>query len=249
MTIGRRNPMNRPDAGLSGKVVAITGASGGIGAAAARACARRGAAVALAARREHELHAVARHVADLGGTALPHVADVSDERQATAFIEAAHRRFGRLDALVNNAGILVTGGVDGANTEDWRRMIDANIYGVLYCTHAAFPLMKAAGGGHIVNVSSVSGRTARADSAVYNLTKWGLNGFSEGLRLEALQSNVRVTVIEPGMVRTPMHGSPPPATGEWLEPDDVASAIVYALTQPEHVALNEVMVRPSRQAE
>src|SRR5207245_7845128 len=125
-----------------------------------------------------------------------------EEEQARAFIERAHAELGRLDVLVNNAGVMLLGPIAGAPTEEWRQMIHANVYGVLYCTHAALPLMAAQGSGHIVNVSSVAGRLARAGSGVYNLTKFGVGAFSEALRQEAVAIGVRVTVVEPGAVAT-----------------------------------------------
>jgi NADP-dependent 3-hydroxy acid dehydrogenase YdfG len=170
----------------------------------------------------------------------------------------AHRELGRLDGLVNNAGVMLLGPVEGAPTEEWRRMIHANLFGVLYCTHAALPLMRTQGSGDIVNVSSVAGRVARAGSGVYNMTKWGVCAFSEALRQECVGAGIRVTIVEPGAVATelPMHNRP-----EILEQlarrfggvvplqaQDIANAIVYALGQPPHVSINELLVRPSNQA-
>lgn len=243
---------------LSGRVVAITGASSGIGEATALACVAAGASVALAARRTDRIEALAARITDEGGTAIAVPTDVSDERQARAFVEQTYERLGRLDALVNNAGVMLLGAVMGADTDQWRRMIDANLYGVLYCSHAVLPVMAQQGGGHIVNVSSVAGRIASAGSAVYNMTKWGVNGFSEGLRQEALHANIRVTVVEPGVVATELIGHNDDAVQamaaklfegvEPLQSQDIANAILYALGQPEHVSVNEILVRPSRQA-
>jgi NADP-dependent 3-hydroxy acid dehydrogenase YdfG len=153
---------------------------------------------------------------------------------------------------------MLLGAVMGADTDEWRRMIDANLYGVLYCSHAALPLMAQQGGGHIVNVSSVAGRIASAGSAVYNMTKWGVNGFSEGLRQEALHSGVRVTIVEPGAVETELlsHNNEAIQAAaaerfagvQSLAAEDIANAIVYALAQPENVAINEVLIRPARQS-
>jgi clavulanate-9-aldehyde reducatase len=243
---------------LSGRVVAITGGSSGIGEATALACAAAGASVALAARRADRIEAVAARIMEEGGTAIAIPTDVADERQARTFIEQTYEQLGRVDALVNNAGVMLLGAVTGADTADWRRMIDANLYGVLYCTHAALPVMAEQGGGHIVNVSSVAGRIASAGSAVYNMTKWGVNGFSEGLRQEALHAGVRVTIIEPGAVETELVGHNNEQIQamaakvfegvESLKASDIANAIVYALGQPENVAINEVLIRPARQA-
>jgi clavulanate-9-aldehyde reductase len=243
---------------LSGRVVAITGASSGIGEATALACVAAGASVALAARRADRIQALAARIADEGGTAIAVPTDVSDERQARAFVEQTYERLGRLDALVNNAGVMLLGAVTGADTEEWRRMIDANLYGVLYCSHAALPVMQQQGSGHIVNVSSVAGRIASAGSAVYNMTKWGVNGFSEGLRQEALHANVRVTIVEPGAVATELIGhnnddikAMAAKLFEGVQPldaTDIADAILYALSAPENVSINELLIRPTRQS-
>ncbi len=147
---------------LSNQVVAVTGASSGIGEAIALACAGAGAAVALAARRADRIEALAERITQDGGRAVAVPADVGEEAQARAFVERAHSELGRLDVLVNNAGVMLLGPIENAPTEEWRRMIHANVFGVLYCTHAALPLMRAQGSGHIVNVSSVAGRVARA---------------------------------------------------------------------------------------
>jgi clavulanate-9-aldehyde reducatase len=245
---------------LDGRVAAITGASSGIGEATAVALAAAGAAVALGARRHDRLDAVVQRVESEGGRALAVEVDVTDQDQARAFVERAHAELGGLHVLVNNAGLMLLGPVQGADTADWRRMVDVNLLGLLWCTHAALPLIGESGGGDIVNVSSVAGRRADAGAAVYNLTKWGVNGFSEALRQEALHSNIRVTTIEPGFVDTELQGhnvSPVvrEATekmreriGKVLEADDIARAILYAVSQPQHVSLNEILVRPRGQA-
>src|SRR5437879_814689 len=191
---------------LAGQVIAVTGASSGIGEATALACARAGAAVALAARRAERVEALADRIKGEGGSAIAVPTDVGDEQQAHAFVERAHSELGRLDVLVNNAGVMLLGPIENAPTEEWRRMIQVNVFGVLYCTHAALPLMHAQQSGHIVNVSSVAGRFARAGSGVYNLTKFGIGAFSESLRQEAVGYGVRVTVIEPGAVATELPG-------------------------------------------
>jgi len=232
---------------LDGQVVAITGASSGIGEATALALAAEGASVALAARRADRIEALAIET------------DVTDESQARAFVEGAKEGLGGLDGLVNNAGVMLLGPVAGAETDDWRRMIEVNLLGLLYCTHAALPIMGAQGSGHIVNLSSVAGRMAAAGSAVYNMTKWGVGGFSEGLRQEVLHAGVRVTIVEPGFVDTELQGhneleivkdgikKMEEQIGDLLQAEDIAAAIVYALTQPQHVSVNEVLVRPTGQ--
>jgi clavulanate-9-aldehyde reducatase len=238
-------------------VVAITGASSGIGEAVALACAGAGAAVALAARRADRIEALAQRIQSDGGRALAVPTDVGKESDARAFIERAHAELGRLDVLVNNAGVMLLGPIAGADTEEWRRMIDANVYGVLYCTHAALPLMAAQGSGHIVNVSSVAGRFARAGSGVYNLTKFGVGAFSEALRQETVGMKVRVTVIEPGAVATELPGHNRPEVLEVmakafqgvtpLSAVDIANSVLFAIAQPANVSLNELLVRPSGQ--
>jgi clavulanate-9-aldehyde reducatase len=248
-------------AALEGTAVAITGASSGIGEATALACARAGAAVALGARRADRLRDLAARTAEEGGHAEALEVDVADEASARAFVEGAAERLGRLDVLVNNAGVMLLGAVEGADTEQWRRMLEVNCLGLLYCTHAAIPLLKRNDGplrGHVVNVSSVAGRVASAGSAVYNMTKWGVGGFSEGLRQEVLHSGIRVTIVEPGAVATELlsHNTDEVQAIadkrfegiEKLESEDIAHAIVYAITQPPRVSINEVLVRPTLQA-
>ena len=241
---------------LEGRAVAITGASSGIGEATALALAGAGAAVALGARRKDRVDALAQRIEADGGRALAVEVDVSDESQARAFIEAAHSELGGLHGLVNNAGVMLLGPVAGTDTEEWRRMVGVNVLGLLYCTHAALPLMAEGGGGHIVNISSTAGRFAAAGAAVYNFTKFGVTGFSEALRQEALHSNIRVTCIEPGFVETELQeqNTNPVVLqgvekmreriGEVLQAGDIADAIHYALSRPEHVGINEVLIRP-----
>jgi clavulanate-9-aldehyde reducatase len=242
---------------LSGQVVAVTGASSGIGEATALACARAGAAVALAARRSERIEALAERIGNEGGRAIAVPTDVGEEDQARAFVRRAHSELGRLDVLVNNAGVMLLGPIENAPTEEWRRMIDANVFGVLYCTHAALALMREQGSGHIVNVSSVAGRFARQGSGVYNLTKFGVGAFSESLRQEGVALGVRVTLIEPGAVATelPDHNRPEiqqVIAGvlkdvEPLRAEDIADGILYAIGSPANVAVNEVLIRPRGQ--
>jgi NADP-dependent 3-hydroxy acid dehydrogenase YdfG len=245
------------DAELHGQVVAVTGASSGIGESTALACARAGAAVSLAARRSERIEELAARINADGGRALAIATDVGEEEQARAFVARTHAELGRLDVLVNNAGVMLLGPIENAPTEEWRRMIHANVFGVVYCTHAALPLMHAQGSGHVVNVSSVAGRIARAGSGVYNLTKFGVGAFSESLRQEGVALGVRVTTIEPGAVATELPGHNRPEVLEQmaknfagvtpLEADDIARAVLYAISQPANVSINEVLVRPSGQ--
>jgi NADP-dependent 3-hydroxy acid dehydrogenase YdfG len=244
---------------LHGKVCVVTGASSGIGEATARKLSEAGAAVALGARRADRLKALVDEIEANGGRALALPTDISDESQTKALIEDAAREFGRLDVLVNNAGLMLLGPIEGADTSEWRRMIEVNLLGLLYCTHAALPIMREQGSGHIVNVSSVAGRIARAGTGVYNATKWAVGGFSEALRQEAVYSNIRVTLVEPGMVTTELasHNTNPmvvqaieqmKAEIEPLAAEDIADSIYYAVTAPEHVSINELLVRPTKQA-
>jgi NADP-dependent 3-hydroxy acid dehydrogenase YdfG len=244
---------------LEGKVAIVTGATSGIGAATAMELARQGAAVALVARRHDRLVELAGRIERDGGKALPIEADVSDHGKVESLISQTAAQLGGLHILVNNAGVMLLGAVEGADVEEWRRMVDVNLLGLLYCTREALPVIRDSGGGHIVNVSSVAGRQANLGSAVYNLTKWGVTGFSEALRQEAMHSNIRVTCVEPGMVDTELqaHNKDPVVVealekmreevGDVLAAEDVARSIVYALNQPEHVAINEVLVRPTKQ--
>jgi NADP-dependent 3-hydroxy acid dehydrogenase YdfG len=242
---------------LSGKVAAITGASSGIGAATALALAGAGAKVAISARRKDRLDQLAGQI---GEGALTIEANIADEAQARRFVQTAHSELGGLDILVNNAGVMLLGPVEGTDTEEWRRMVDVNVLGLLYCTSAALPLMREGGGGHIVNVSSVAGRNATAGAAVYNLTKFGVTGFSEALRQEALHSKIRVTCVEPGFVETELQGhnenpvvveaikKAQDQIGKVLEAGDIADLILYVVSRPDHVSVNEALIRPTGQS-
>jgi clavulanate-9-aldehyde reducatase len=242
---------------LEGRVAAVTGASSGIGRATAIALSHAGAAVALTARRGERLEALAEQ---LDGPVSVHACDLVDEHAARSFVTAAHAHHGGLHILVNNAGVMYIGDVLGSDTAKWRRMLDINLWALLVCTHAALPLIEASGGGDIVNVSSVAGRRADAGLAVYNMTKFGVHGFSEALRQEAARHRVRVTIVAPGLVDTEiMDSNPDPevqrefqesraALGKPLQPEDIADAIVHAVTRPAHVGVNEVILRPAGQA-
>ncbi len=244
---------------MDGRSAAITGASSGIGEATALALAGAGAAVALGARRKDRIEALAQRIEGDGGRAVAIEVDVGDEAAAKSFVEQAHSELGGLNALVNNAGVMLLGPVEGADTGEWRRMVDVNVLGLLYCSLAALPLIRDSGGGDIVNISSVAGRSASAGAAVYNFTKFGVTGFSEALRQEALHSKVRVTCIEPGFVETELQGhNKNPLVqqgvekmreqiGDVLKAEDIAGAILYAVSQPPHVSINEVLVRPTGQ--
>jgi NADP-dependent 3-hydroxy acid dehydrogenase YdfG len=241
---------------LEGRIAAVTGASSGIGAATALALSQAGASVAIGARRGDRLAALAER---MEGPSLAREVDVTDEEEAGAFIRAAHDELGGLHILVNNAGVMLLGPVVRADTADWRRMIDVNLFGLLYCTHAALPLIELSGGGDVVNLSSVAGRLAAPGAAVYNMTKFGVHAFSEALRQEALHAGIRVTTVAPGFVETELQGhTRNPVVrraterdreeiGEVLTAEDIAQEILHAVSRPRHVCVNEVLVRPTRQ--
>jgi NADP-dependent 3-hydroxy acid dehydrogenase YdfG len=244
---------------LDGRKVLITGGSSGIGEATALAMAAEGAAVAVGARRKERLDDLAGRIESDGGKAVAIEADITDEDQAKALVEGAAESLGGLDCLVNNAGVMLLGPLQGADPAEWRTMIEVNCLGLLYCTHYALPIMRDDGGGDVVNVSSVAGRTAAFGSGVYNMTKWGVVGYSESLRQEGAHIGVRVTLIEPGFVETELQGhNTNPLVIEQLDKvrnsmdvlkaSDIANAIVYAASQPKHVSVNEILVRPSGQA-
>lgn len=245
---------------LDGKVAAVTGASSGIGEATALALAAEGCAVSLAARRKDRIDDLAGRIEADGGKALAIETDVADEGSANSFVTSTNKELGGLDVLVNNAGVMLLGPMAGADTEEWRRMVNVNVLGLLYCTHAALPIMGAAGSGHIVNVSSVAGRRAAMGAGVYNATKFGVTGLSEALRQECALANVRATVIEPGFVDTELqgHNEHPMVVermaemrekiGKVLESEDIARAIVYATTQPAHVNVHEMLITPTGQS-
>jgi clavulanate-9-aldehyde reducatase len=191
---------------LDGRKALITGASSGIGEATAVLMAREGAAVALGARRTDRLAKIVEQIEADGGHAVAIEADVADEAQARSLVREAHAELDGLDCLINNAGVMLLGPIQGGDTDEWRRMIDVNLLGLLYCTHEALPLIRDGGGGDVVNLSSLAGRRARLGMAAYNMTKWGVVGFSEALRQEGALIGVRVTCVEPGFVATELQG-------------------------------------------
>jgi NADP-dependent 3-hydroxy acid dehydrogenase YdfG len=248
---------------LDGGVALVTGASSGIGAATARALAERGAAIALVGRRRDRLDGVANEVTDLGAKVVVLEGDLTDPERVEDMVQATIDRLGRLDILVNNAGIMLLGTALHTTTEDWDRMVALNVSAMLHVTHAAVPyLIDAAvtsprGVSDIVNVSSTAGRVARPSSSVYNLTKFGTNGFTESLRQELLTERVRVSVVAPGTVDTELvdhlGGSIRDAARrqvdgiEPLLPDDIADAIGYIVTRDRRVAVNEMLIRAGDQ--
>jgi NADP-dependent 3-hydroxy acid dehydrogenase YdfG len=248
---------------LDGTVAVVTGASSGIGEATARALVGAGAAVVVAARRKDRLDSLVADLERAGGTAVAIQADVTEHDQATALVESTVARFGRLDTLVNNAGVMLLGPIVDAPIEEWDRMVALNVHGLLSCAHAALPHLLAAaedGPRHVadlVNISSVAGRVARLGSGVYNLTKHGVGAFSESLRQEVTKRHVRVSLVEPGATVTELgsHVRQEVRTAslqrfagvEMLHAEDIADAITYVVTRPRRVAINEVLIRPTEQ--
>jgi NADP-dependent 3-hydroxy acid dehydrogenase YdfG len=248
---------------LDGTVALVTGASSGIGEATARALAAQGAKVAVAARRLERLERLASEIGGGGHTALAIQSDITDQEQAIAAVDRTVDELGRLDIVVNNAGQMLLGPIEDAPTEEWDRMIDLNLKGLINTTHAALPhLLSAAedserGCADVVNISSVAGRIARAGSGVYNLTKHGVGAFSESFRQEFADRKIRSTIIEPGAVDTELSDHIRDGVREqtrerfadlhMLEAADVADAIAYAVTRPWHVSLNEILIRPTEQ--
>jgi NADP-dependent 3-hydroxy acid dehydrogenase YdfG len=248
---------------LDGTVALVTGASSGIGEATARVLAARGAKVAVAARRLERLERLAEEIGKGGQTALAIKSDIADREQAVAAVDRTVDELGRLDVVVNNAGQMLLGPIEDAPTEEWERMIDLNLKGLINTTHAAVPhLLNAAedsgrGCADVVNISSVAGRVARAGSGVYNLTKFGVGAFSESFRQEFARRKVRMTVVEPGAVDTELtdhlrDGVREEVRGrfadiESLRSEDIADAIAYTVTRPWHVSVNEILIRPTQQ--
>jgi len=248
---------------LEGTVALVTGASSGIGEATGRALAQLGAAVALVARRKERLDQLAAEITGKGGRAVAIETDVTDRRQAEAAVERTVAELGRLDIVINNAGVMLLGPIENAPVEEWERMVHLNVLGLLYTAHAALPHLLTAAQGEprrvadLVNISSVAGRVAREGSGVYNLTKHGVGAFSESLRQEVTGRHVRVSLVEPGAVSTELATHLRPEIAEQamqrfghierLESEDIADAITYIVTRPRRMAINEVLVRPTEQ--
>lgn len=238
------------------KVVLITGASSGIGEATGRLLAGRGAHVVLGARRQDRLDAIRESIRRAGGKVDIHPLDVTQRESVTAFVRFARETSGRVDVMVNNAGIMPLSPLSQLKVEEWERMVDVNLKGVLYGIAAALPLFIEQGAGHFVNISSIAGLVVFPGSAVYSGTKFAVRAVSEGLRMENIPG-VRSTVICPGIVTTELANS---ITDEQLardirarrdafaiSPDAIARAVAFAIEQPEDVDVNEVVVRPTRQ--
>jgi NADP-dependent 3-hydroxy acid dehydrogenase YdfG len=248
---------------LAGTVALVTGASSGIGAATARALAAEGATVALAARRRDRLDELAAGIAADGGRALACEADVTGEGAPSALVERVVGELGRLDTLVNSAGLMLLGPATEAPLQEWERMVQLNVAAILACAHSALPHLLAAaedsprGVSDMVNVSSTAGRQVKPGSGVYNLTKHGLGAFSESLRMEVSRRHLRVSLIEPGATDTELRTHLRPeirarqqerfASMQPLAAGDVAESILHIVTRPRHVMINEILIRPTEQ--
>ena len=242
---------------IAGKVVVITGASSGLGEAAARLLAAEGAKLALGARRLDRLVALADEITAAGGQALVLRTDVTDLAQVQALVDAAVEKFGRIDVMLNNAGLMALAPMEKRRTDEWDRMVDINIKGVLYGIAAALPHMQAQKSGQIINVSSVAGHKVRPGNAVYASTKHAVRAFSEGLRMEVKPWGIRTTIISPGAVATELaDGSGDPEASAAVHDyyasvaigaDAFARAVAFAMSQPADVDVNEILFRPTKQ--
>jgi len=254
MTVDTRSGDER----LDGKVALVTGASAGIGEAVAVALAGAGASVVVTARRVERLEALAQRIGDSGGAVLPYPADVASLDEVRALTDAALERFGRIDILVNNAGLMPISPLSEARVEEWTRMVDVNVKGVLHCIAAVLPGMIERRSGHIVNVGSLAGRRPFPGGTVYSATKFAVRSLSWGMHLElGAAHGIRVTDIQPGFVSTELMDSADPGLKDawdqaWqgrrtLQPEDVARALMFAVTSPAHVSVSELLVRPTDQ--
>jgi NADP-dependent 3-hydroxy acid dehydrogenase YdfG len=242
---------------IEGKVVVITGASSGLGEAAARLLCAEGAAVVLGARRADRIQALAGELNAASGKALAVTTDVTDRGQVQALVDAAVQTYGRIDVMINNAGLMPHSPLERLKVEEWERMVDVNIKGVLYGIAAALPYMQAQMAGHFINVSSVAGHKVSVNGVVYAATKHAVRALSEGLRLEVKPYNIRTTVISPGAVATELPDRITEADvakgmheyyDEYAIPaDSFARVVVFAMSQPDDVDINEVLYRPTRQ--
>lgn len=243
---------------IKGKIVVITGASSGLGEATARMLAEQGAVVVLGARRLERLNRLVEEINQQGGQASALQTDVTDRAQVQALVDHAVKEHGRLDVIINNAGIMPQSLLENLKVDEWDRMIDVNIKGVLYGIAAALPQMKRQKSGQIINVSSVAGHRVGPGSSVYAATKFAVRALSEGLRQEVKPYNLRTTIISPGAVDTELPNTITDETvgqniGRFYEEvaipaDSFARAVVFAMSQPEEVDINEILYRPTAQA-
>lgn len=242
--------------GLAGKVALVTGASSGIGEAAALALAEAGVTVAVSARRTDRLESLVERITAAGGNALALASDMAVEAEAFKAVDDTVARLGRIDILVNSAGMIQSGGVESLSLDEWRRVIDINLLGTLYTCKAAIPHMKAAGGGDIINISSTAGRKAGALFGSYCTSKFGLTGLTEGLRQEVGGAGIRVCIIEPGATETEVAGNiSDPAMRAAMElhvskdgamqPSDIADAILFMTSLPRRANVCQIQIRPT----
>jgi NADP-dependent 3-hydroxy acid dehydrogenase YdfG len=244
---------------LAGRTAIITGASSGIGSATAVLLAREGARVVVAARRGDRIEALARELRETGAEALAVPTDVSRQEQVEALVRRTRQAFGGVDILVNNAGIMPTSRMVEARVEDWSRMVDVNVKGVLFAIGAVLPLMLEQGSGHVVNIGSLAGRRPFPGGTVYAATKFAVRALTWGMQLELSASHgIRVTDVQPGVVETELMDHIPSDEIRggfeegWkdrrkLEPEDVARAVLFAVSSPERVNVNEILIRPTDQ--
>ena len=242
---------------FTGKVIVITGASSGMGEAAARHLASKGASVVLGARRADRLKALVADIVDAGGKATAVATDVTKRADVQKLVDTAVETYGRIDVLINNAGVMPLSPIERLKVDEWDQMIDVNLKGVLYGIAAALPYMKEQKAGHIINLSSVAGHKLFGGSAVYSATKFGVRAISEGLRQEVKPYNIRTTIISPGAVKTELldHISEKDVqqanqdyVGEVGVPAETFARLVdFAISQPEEVDINEILFRPTAQ--
>ena len=243
---------------IEGKIVVITGASSGLGEATAKALSAQGATVVLGARRQDRIQSLARALTSGGGKAIAVTTDVTDRAQVKTLVDTAVEAYGGIDVMINNAGLMPQAPLERFQVDEWDRMIDVNLKGVLYGIAAALPYMQQQKSGHFINVSSVAGHKVGPGFAVYAATKFAVRAMSEGLRQEVKPYNIRTTVISPGAVATEMPDSvTDPETAERIRKfyaesaipaDSFARAVAFAISQPEDVDINEILFRPTRQA-
>lgn len=242
---------------IDGKVIVITGASSGMGEAAAKHLSQLGAAVVLGARRTERIEKLANEIQESGGKALAIATDVTQRDQVKKLVDSAVEKFGRVDVILNNAGIMPLSPMDRLNVDEWDQMVDVNIKGVLNGIAAVLPHMKKQKSGHIINTASVAGHKIFSGSAVYSATKFAVRALSEGLRMEVKPYNIRTTIVSPGAVKTELldhisEADVQQANKEYvgavgLSPDSFANLVAFVISQPEEVDINEIIFRPTSQ--
>ncbi len=242
---------------IEGKVVIITGASSGIGEAVAKHLTSKGAKVSLAARRKEKLDQIVQDIEQAGGSARAFITDVTKKEDVDALVKNTVEAFGRVDVIFNNAGLMPLSQLENLHYEEWEKMIDTNIKGVLYGIGAVLPVFKEQKSGHFINVSSVAGHRVGPGAAVYSATKFAVRAISEGLRQEVKPYNIRTTIISPGAIKTELPDTitdnkikevMQPVLDIAISPDSIARAVAYVIEQPEEFDVNEIILRPTAQA-